>query len=620
MQEVNIREVLPDTLDRTEGASPFLWSNFAAARNRDEYASAWLALQCSMIEGVRTGLLAMKSPADSWLPIAGWPAIGDSPHLQEIIEQVAQDRCGVVSELVRPGGSGIWYGIGYPALVDEELLAVVALELAVEDASALTRAMERLQWGVSWLELYGRRRSREEGKAALTRLQTSFDLLAGVLTEESFANACMAFATSLANEFGCDRVSIGFCQGERVKVEALSHSAQLGNRMKLIRCIGIAMDEALLQRQEVLYPAPAGTMTILQAHAELATAFGAGAILTFPLYGREEAYFGAVVLERQGEPFARDEVDRCRSLVALTAPVLKDKRLNSQPLWRQAARAARIQIGRVIGPGYLGRKFAGAALVFLLLFFTLAEGDYRLSADTTIEGAVRRVLVAPFNGYIEESTVRAGDEVKEGALLCTLDDRDLRLERLNLLSKRSQTQRQYQEALAKGNRAETNILKAQAEQVDAQIELIESQLGRTRIVAPFDAIVLKGDLTQRLGAMVEQGEVLFEVAPLDAYRVILEVDESRIADVQLQQKGVLVLTSLPDAKFNFTVEKVTPVSTAQDGGNFFRVEAQLAETELRLRPGMEGVGKIGVDRRKLISIWTRSMLEWLRLWFWKWWP
>jgi hypothetical protein len=31
---------------------------------------------------------------------------------------------------------------------------------------------------------------------------------------------------------------------------------------------------------------------------------------------------------------------------------------------------------------------------------------------------------------------------------------------------------------------------------------------------------------------------------------------------------------------------------------------------------MEGVGKIGVDERKLVWIWTRSSVDWLRLQVW----
>jgi hypothetical protein len=35
---------------------------------------------------------------------------------------------------------------------------------------------------------------------------------------------------------------------------------------------------------------------------------------------------------------------------------------------------------------------------------------------------------------------------------------------------------------------------------------------------------------------------------------------------------------------------------------------------------MEGVGKILVGDRKLIWIWTHSLVDWLRLFAWKWMP
>lgn len=70
-----------------------------------------------------------------------------------------------------------------------------------------------------------------------------------------------------------------------------------------------------------------------------------------------------------------------------------------------------------------------------------------------------------------------------------------------------------------------------------------------------------------------------------------------------------------------TVEKITPLSTAEEGRNYFSVEARL-DTEITplLRPGMEGVGKIDVDQRKLIWIWTHKIVHWFRMFFWTWWP
>ena len=71
------------------------------------------------------------------------------------------------------------------------------------------------------------------------------------------------------------------------------------------------------------------------------------------------------------------------------------------------------------------------------------------------------------------------------------------------------------------------------------------------------------------------------------------------------------LSTLPIA-----VQQVTPVATSQDGRNFFRVEARLAETD-GLRPGMEGVAKVDIGRRRLIWIWTHGLMDWLRIFAWK---
>lgn len=163
-----------------------------------------------------------------------------------------------------------------------------------------------------------------------------------------------------------------------------------------------------------------------------------------------------------------------------------------------------------------------------------------------------------------------------------------------------------------------SVAAAQQDQAQAQLALVEERLARATLTAPFDGIVVVGDLSQLLGSPVELGKVLFEVAPLDAYRVVLNVDERDIAELGLGQRGELALAGMPYERLPFTVRQITPISTPQDGRNFFRVEAQLERATVRLRPGMEGIGKVEVGERKLIWIWTHTLVEWLRLASWRW--
>lgn len=608
---------------------PALWDQFSLSASRDDYCQAWLALQCALIADAVQGVVVLgEADSGSYTPVVKWPEMGGNPQrLADICLRVCQDRCGFLEALVDPGvprpagDSHPAYAIGYPLIVDDTLYGAVAIEVHAVSETQLRVAMEQLQWGVSWMELLFRRQQSRDDRARTARLKTAVDLMAGVLSESSCESACMAFVTEMATELSCDRVSIAFVSRRQARVQAISHSAQVRKRMNLVRAIGQAMDEAVIQRRDIVFPPqPDEDILIVRNHKALADQHGSGAILTLPVYG-ESGHLGALTFERSGDqPFTDEEMRFCRSVAALLFPVLVAKRKEDRPLIFKIGDAIRGQLVSLFGPDHPGRKLLVVILFGLIGFFSLKTGDYRISADTVLEGAVRRAVVAPFDGYMKETHVRAGDVVEEHAVLCALDDRELRLDRLKWMSKRAQLQRQYQEAWARHNRAEASIIKAQLDQASARFDLADSQIERTRITAPFNGLVIQDNLAHRLGGSVVKGEVLFELMPLDAYRIVLAVDERRIADVRAGQHGRMILTAIPTEPIDFVVEKITPITIAREGLNYFRVEAIPGTDSPRIRPGMEGVGKIFVDRRNLFSIWTRGFREWTTLWLWEWWP
>jgi RND family efflux transporter MFP subunit len=248
------------------------------------------------------------------------------------------------------------------------------------------------------------------------------------------------------------------------------------------------------------------------------------------------------------------------------------------------------------------------------------EIDYRVTAKTVIEGEVQRVAAAPYEGFVAAAHVRAGDTVHDGQVLVELDDRDLQVERRKWAAEREQHDRKLREAMANRDLAAIQVIGAQLKQAEAQLTLAEERLQRAKIRAPFDGVVVSGDLSQLIGSPVEQGKKLFEIAPLASYRVILQVDEREIRHVEAGQAGRLVISGIAGDAVAFRVTKVTPVATAQDGRNFFRVEAQLDQAPARLRPGMEGVGKVGVGDQRLWWILTHGFTDWLRLALWSWLP
>lgn len=593
------------------------WVQFSAASSHQEYCQHWLALICTRIGNVDLAALVLDSAEAGFQPTAIWPEKSQpDADFTALIEEGIEEASGLVHSL----GSGA-FGVAFPVRLDGELVGVVALSLRVPSAR-LPAVMEQVQWGSAWIELMLRRHRGQEQGLQFERLSGAVDLLGAVLAEPDFNAASMTFVNELASAHGCDRVSFGLCKGAQVQISALSHSAQFGKKMNLIRRLSGVMDEAVLQRGHINYPdsGDSGNMLVQREHMQFSLSYGNARLLTVPLHSGED-YFGAVTLEREADrPFLEDEVDRIRSIVALSGEALKNKHGQDRRWYQQLGSACLTQFKRLFGKGYPGRKLSLLLLIALVVFFSLATGTYRVAADSVLEGSVRRAIVAPFEGYLDTAAVKAGERVTAEQEMSRLDDRDLTLEKLGFLSEQAKLQRQYEEAVANRDRSEAKVVQAQLEQNRAELDLVISKLARTRLRAPFDGLVVSGDLSQRLGSAVEQGEVLFEVAPLDSYRVILWVDEHRMADIREGLQGRLVLNALPETAFDFDLSQVTPVTEARDGGNFFRVEAALTAPLPELRPGMEGVGKIEVDDRKLIWIWTYPLQQWLRLKLWAWWP
>lgn len=575
---------------------------------------AWLALQCATIEGTQQGVLVLGAPdSGPFVPAAAWPAA--TPPGAELAEAAGS---ALTTRQAWQGGSGGRWVAAMPIMVDGHLHGVVALEGVATSGLPAPPPVEQLRWGCGGIEAILRREQSLEEQRTRERLIATLDLVASVLSEEKFAAAAQAVATDLALRLDCDRVSIGFVRDGATQVVALSHSADFGQRMNLIRAIGTAMDEALDQKSILVLPARDDETLIVRDHEALARQFGSGALLTVP-FAVGDATTGAVTFERPGSrPFDADAVELCQAVVALVCRILEARRLNDRPLAGRIKDAARAELGRFLGERHFGRKLAAALAMLAAVFFSLATGEHRVAATATLEGAVRRVLVAPFDGYVATADHRAGEVVAAGTVLATLDERDLRLEYFRAASQRAQYGKQYQEAVALHDRAQAAITLAQVEQAEAQMSLLAEQIERTRIAAPFAGVVVSGDLHQSLGSAVRRGQVLFEVAPLNAYRVVLDVDETDITYLQAAQAGQLTLTAIPGESFPVTVTRVTPVALAREGRSYFRVEAELGRVADRLRPGMEGVAKIDAGRKKLLWIWTHKLVDWLRLTLWTW--
>jgi hypothetical protein len=607
--------------DRPIALDSGLWASFANARNDGAFLTSWLALLLTKLDGATLGVVMEADPEQAAFVPA---AIAPDPRRDLTVFQ------GVIERVVTSGrpaveGEAPAY-CAYPVRIEGQPVSrIIAVELASTSKGDTQTALREMHWAAGWLASKAWAGLAEERAGEVSRAAVALDLLALTGEHPRPEPAAMAVVNELQSVLKADRISIGMIvrrhTAPRIRLMALSYSAWFKKRSGVAERLETAMEEAFDQNAVVAVPPlPATERAITSAHQDYIADARMGSILSVPMLD-QAGPVGVLSVQRRGDQgFTDDERRLLESVSGLIGPVLELKRRNRRWVGGRLLDTFTHALGVVLGPRRLSWKLLALFLLGLAVAAATVQGPFRVNADAIVRGTVVRAAVAPFNGYIESARVRAGDRVAAGDELARLDDADLVLERLRWTSELDRLKAEQREASAKGERAQVAFLDAQIDQADANLALTRTQLERTRITSSIDGLIVSGDLSQRLGAPVQPGEVLFEVAPLDAFRLDIFVDERDMRYVAPEQLGRLTLTGRPEDPLRFEVTRITPVAEVRDGVNTFRVEAALATLAEGVRPGMEGVAKIDAGRELMVWVWSRRLIDWLRETAWTWQP
>ena len=598
-----------------------LWAAFATAGSTEALCRSWLSLQCRSLDGIEGAMLLLARPGQSFAPVAVWPdAAQDLSFLKPVAEECVKTAAPVV---MRPphanGATGLH--VAYPFLGDgDHPVGAVVLDMRLRPEDELRPLLRRLHWGIGWLEAAALRDLMTRERQRVAHAAAALDLVAVTNEHERLDAASIALVNELAARLGASRVALGLDDGRGVRLVALSHTAWFKRNTTMVQGLQSAMDEAIDQRATIrLPPAPGEAARIQVAHEAMHEHWdGAGSIVTFPL-ATERGAVGAITVLHDGVP-ADATIRLGEAVASLLGPILDGKRRARRLVSGRLVEAVQDALGAIAGPRHLGWKLAGGLAAAAVVAALLVPTGFRVSAKAVLEGRIQRAVPAPFEGFIATAPVHAGDVVTAGAVLATLDDKDLKLEQVRWRSERERQLLKLREAMAKHDPASGSQIEAQLRQTEAQLALTTEKLARTQILAPIDGLVVSGDLSQSLGAPVETGKVLFEVAPLDEYRVTVRLDERDLRYVKPGQDGHVLLHGMAEGALPFTVQRITAVAETDAGRNTFRVEGALTGAPARLRPGMEGIGKIEVGERSIAWVWTRSLIDWARMQLWSWTP
>lgn len=254
---------------------------------------------------------------------------------------------------------------------------------------------------------------------------------------------------------------------------------------------------------------------------------------------------------------------------------------------------------------------AGAALLLLALVVPVPQ---QIGCRCVVEPQLRRFVAAPFAGRLAEVLVRPGDAVRAGDVLARMDQHELELEHDSLTARREQARRRYEAALARRDAGEAQVALAESRQAEAELALVARRQGALEVTSPTDGVVLVGDQRRAVGAPLEVGQRLFEVAPLEDLLVEVEVPESRVARLAPGLPVEILLDAVGSGRLSGTVERIHPRAEWREERSVYVAEVRLPPRSTGLWPGSSGRAWIRAGARPLA--WQVLERPWWKLRAW----
>lgn len=464
--------------------------------------------------------------------------------------------------------------------------------------------------------MYQKNRAALEMGHDIDRMREALDVLAVINGQRKYSPAIMALVNEVTSRLEAERACLGWVSAPYVRVVAVSGTEKFERKMEILQELESAMEECRDQDEELVWPAPSNSTAIYHDHEVYARKSGSACLLSVPIRDGGEVV-GVLTVERPSHEFTESEAWGLRVIGDQIAPRLMDLKKKSRWFGARLATSVRELLAKVLSPKHTWLKFAAIVTSIILFLSLLVPFSYRVSATFIVRPDSLAHMPAPFEGFIAKAGVRPGDLVVAGQTLLALDDRDLSIQQAETRAEIRRHGAEAELAEADGELAELRVARAQKNQAQARLDFFEYQLTRAEVKAPFDGVVVQGDLRERIGAPVKQGEVLLQVSKLDGLYVEIRLPERDIDLIGASRSGQVVFSSRPDLQFPFTVEMISPAAQADGEGNAFTLRARLEEDADWLRPGMSGIARLNAGDRTLAWRATHRIIDFIRmrLWF-----
>lgn len=543
-----------------------------------------------------------------------------SDLVEPALARYAPDGGGEVQVLAQ-GGWGATYMLGGPGL---DLVLVLHLD-GLPPGEIQTR-LEQIEARVAWLMLA----ALNDRGAEIGHMTLGTEIGAQVLLEAAGARTRRQLADQwiarLERALSPDLIAVAWISGGRPVLAALSGGGLIERNSDARSQIEALADFAVRARTpRVITPQGrlADDPALQEAQQEAlgrVEALGGARALAMPVYAQDEAEAVVIALwsaQSAAGPLLAEAAD-------LVADVLGESLAIQGRAYPSGLRRLRnwgwSGIRAVLGPTAWKLKLFALGVVLGALVLAVWPTRYAPGFVARIEAQERRVVSAPFDGFLAEAPFQLGDLIPPGALVVALEDSELRLQAGQAQSELAGIEARIQTARAQRDSARVQSLEAEARQVGLRLDLTNRQIGLSRFVAPQRALVVGGEAWRRVGDRVRLGEPLLELADPARFRVLAYMDEDWVADLTEGAAGTLLLSAYPGSPVPVALSAITPDPQLRDGINSFSVWLDFtAPPGVALLDGMRGVVRIEGPATSALAAYTRGSVRWLRRTLWRWW-
>jgi GAF domain-containing protein/multidrug resistance efflux pump len=425
--------------------------------------------------------------------------------------------------------------------------------------------------------------------------------------------------------FTFDRGAVGLFDKGRCEIRAVAGEEKVDPKDSKLKDV-IARAEWAAGRGEPLYLSDRSDPGS-DAERMFVSVFGADleaddvqSALYLPLKD-EEGVLGVLLFEASRTEFITPVQREVAAILAnQTAVALRNAQLYHQVPMVDALGAFAAKKRELLAVPRRKVQIYGVVALALVTAALLIRWPFRVAGS---EPVFRPMALSPVRawvpGIVERVFVNEGAVVTQGTPLATLRSTALSSDRAATAAAVATAERQAGLAASQGDASNERIHRIRAEALRQELSLLDEQFAFTTVRAPTSGVVLTPHLRERLGASVEEGDLLLTLGRIDTLELEFGVDQREVSRVAPGQEVRIRVDALPQHTFSGIVTSVGQLPIDSSARVRYPVRARVANPDGVLKSDMEAYARVLTAPMSAAGRTIRAPQRWARLIWWRIW-